>query len=569
MKQILDKIKLYKKEIQKVILFLTLTTLIDLIIIYIITLFIDMIMKQSNQLGYYLILMGVFIITSTCLGFAASKIISYIVTQFTSDLRYELYERVQNMSLQSINIITKESLLTRMTADMTNLQNSIQTVLTNVVRGVVTILSIIIIMCFKDFVLVVLFIIAMISILTISIYIGKKALPLFSKGLFIYDEMNQMVKDNIFNANIIKSFVKEEREIYGFNEQSQKMFKVFVKAENVTVLSEPYMTFIIDLCMIIILFISGQKVVNHTASIGDFLFMFTYATTFFMAFLQLINVLFSIILTIPSLQRIIEILTYEKDEQETIKDCQNFLINFENVSFSLQGHQILSNIQLLIPQGATIGIIGPTGSGKTTFAKLLSRIYIPDSGVIKMNYIDLQSYEKEYLMNQISYVQQNNVLFSGTIEELLKWGSPKSDDDCMLWASKIAEADEFIKQKSNGYKTYIEQGGKNFSGGQRQRLCIARALMKYPKVLILDEAMCSIDEIIANKILNNIQNQLKDTTKIYITQKVNQVMNCDQIFVFSHGKIYAKGKHADLLKTCDIYQALWSTQQIRGDFDAN
>lgn len=528
-------------------------------------------MQKIIQYGLLLVVMA---IISLFFGAASGHFAAIASCGFAKNLRKEMFEKVQTFSFFNIDKFSTSSLVTRLTTDVTNIQNAYQMIIRIAVRSPIMFISSIV-MAFTISAKMSLIYLCVIPILIIAlVLIVKQAHPTFMKVFKTYDKLNNVVQENLRGIRVVKSFVREDFEKDKFNGVSNEIYKLFSRAERLISLNQPVMMFCMDLCMILISWIGAKLIIttNQVAlTTGELTSMITYAVQILMSLMMLSMIFVMVTMSRASMERVVEVLNEESDlnnRENAIKEVPSGDIDFENVNFSYSksmDNLCLKNIDIHIKQGETIGIIGGTGSSKSTFVQLIPRIYDTTSGVVKVGGIDVKDYDIETLRNQVAMVLQKNVLFSGTIKENLRWGDENASDEQLEHVCKLAQADDFIQTFPKKYDTYIEQGGTNVSGGQKQRLCIARALLKKPKILILDDSTSAVDTKTDTLIRKAFKDEIPNTTKIIIAQRVSSIMDADKIIVLDNGSIVGFGNHDELLKTNEIYQEVYYSQTKEAD----
>ena len=520
-------------------------------------------------LGYGLKLFLVAMLSLAC-GAASGWFCASSSAGFARNLRKDLYYKVQDFSFSNIDRFSTSSLVTRLTTDVANVQQAFMMMTRMAVRAPMMLIfaSIMSIRVGKQLA----FIFAgIIPVLGFCLYLmAKTAMPLFKAVFKKYDRLNNSVQENVQAMRVVKSFVREDYETQKFTAESDDVRKDFLRAEKILALNSPLMQFCISVCRILISYFAAKLIVQSGGTylnVGSLASMITYSMQILMGLMMLSMVFVMITMASASAKRICEVLDEESDlhnPANPIYDVPNGSVDFDNVSFKYSAkadRMALENIDLHIKPGQTVGIIGGTGSSKTSLIQLISRLYDATQGTVRVGGIDVRDYDLEALRNQVSVVLQKNVLFSGTIKENLRWGNENATDEEIEEACRLACADEFIQSFPDKYDTYIEQGGANVSGGQKQRLCIARALLKKPKVLILDDSTSAVDTKTDASIQKSLSTFLPDTTKLIIAQRVSSVQHADLIVVMDDGKIAACGTHDELLKTCDIYREVYESQQ--------
>lgn len=531
---------------------------------------------NMNAVWKYGIILLVFALFQLGTGVLSAHIAARTSAGFSANLRQDMYENVQTFAFSNIDKFSTASIVTRLTTDVTNIQNAYQMLIRMAIRGPVMLIFSMIV-SFQINGTVALIFLAVIPIMAILLYlIIRKVNPILSRVFRTYDELNNVVQENVRGIRVVKSFNRENYEIDKFKDISEKIYYNFSKGEKLIAFNSPIMQFFMYACMILISWIGAKAIIasgNNAAlgmTTGDLTALLSYATQILMSLMMLSMVFVMLTISLASARRIAELLNEKTDIQNpdnpemSVKDGS---ISFENVDFvyaSKADKKVLSNINLSISSGETIGIIGATGSSKSSLVQLIPRLYDVTGGKLKLGGADVRDYDLNTLRNAVAMVLQKNELFSGTIKENLRWGNENATDEEIKHACKLACADEFIESFPEQYDTYIEQGGNNVSGGQKQRLCIARALLKKPKVLILDDSTSAVDTKTDASIQKALSEYIPDTTKIVIAQRVSSVQNADKIIVLDDGKIAAIGTHDVLLKNCDIYREVYESQK-KGD----
>lgn len=511
-------------------------------------------------------------------GVLSAHIAAKTSVGFSANLRQDMYDNVQTFAFSNIDKFSTASIVTRLTTDVTNIQNAYQMMLRMAVRGPVMLVFAMIV-SFRINTTVALIFLAVIPIMAVLLLlIICKVGPIFIRVFHTYDELNNVVQENVRGIRVVKSFNQEEHEIKKFKGISQSIYEGYAAGERLLAFNSPIMQFFMYACMILISWIGAKAIVasgNNAAlgmTTGDLTALFSYATQILMALMMLSMVFAMIIISIASARRIAEVLeekTDIEDPADPVMAVKDGSICFEQVSFAYStktDKKVLDDINLSIESGQTVGIIGSTGSSKSSLVQLIPRLYDVSSGQLLLGGVDVRKYDLNVLRNAVAMVLQKNELFSGTIKENLRWGNESATDEEIEEACRLACADEFIQSFPDKYDTYIEQGGTNVSGGQKQRLCIARALLKKPKVLILDDSTSAVDTKTDASIQKSFAEFIPDTTKIIIAQRVSSVQHADLIVVMDEGKIVATGRHEELLKTCDIYREVYESQK-KGDSD--
>ncbi len=513
--------------------------------------------------GLLMILMS---LISMIFGAGAAYTSSVASMGFGSNVRKKLFNKVQDFSFSNVDKFSTSSLITRLTTDITNLQNAFMTVIRMMFRSPVMMISASVMAFSLNAKLASIFLIAVPVLGAFVAFIMTTAHPKFKIMLKKYDKLNSKVQENLIGIRVVKAFVRGEYEKEEFNKIAQEAMNIQVKAEKLIILNMPVMHFIVYACTIIILWSGGKQIVFGTMTTGQLVSFITYTTQILMSLLMVSMSLLMLVISRASVNRINEVLNEDvhiKDDGKTT-EVKDGSIVFENVAFSYSGKLescALRNINLEIKSGETVGIIGGTGSAKSTLVHLIPRFYDVTDGKILVGGVDVREYKQEALRSSVSMVLQKNVLFSGSIKENLRWGDKKATDDEIIEACKAAQAHDFIMNFPNGYDTDLNQGGVNVSGGQKQRLCIARALIKKPKIIILDDSTSAVDTATDSKIRKAFKEKLNDTTTIIIAQRISSISDADKIIVMENGRINAVGIHEELLENNEIYKEVYNSQQ--------
>lgn len=521
-----------------------------------------------------------FVLLQLLTGVISAHIASKAATGFSANLRQDMYDQVQTFAFSNIDKFSTASIVTRLTTDVTNIQNAYLMIIRMAIRGpVMIVFSVIVsIRINLEISLILLCVIPVLAILLAVIVM--KVHPVFKRVFETYDGLNNVVQEDLKGIRVVKSFNQEDFEIKKFKGISKGIYEDFAKGERIIALNSPLMQLCMYGCTILISWIGAKAIIasgNNAAyglTTGNLTALFTYANQILISLMTLSMVFAMIVIASSSAQRIAEILQEHTDidqPEQPVTQVKDGDIEYDHVSFayaSKADKQVLSNVSFHITSGQTVGIIGGTGSSKSSLVQLIPRLYDVTSGSVRLGGVDVRNYDLQALRNSVAMVLQKNELFSGTIKENLRWGDEDASDEELRHACQLAQADEFISAMPKGYDTYIEQGGANVSGGQKQRLCIARALLKKPKVLILDDSTSAVDTRTDALIQKAFGEYIPDTTKIIIAQRVSSVQHADQIFVMDDGKIVASGTHDQLLKSSDIYREVYESQQKGEDENA-
>lgn len=493
---------------------------------------------------------------------------------FAKNLRMAMFENIQSFSFSNIDKYSTAGLVTRMTTDVTNLQNSYQMILRICFRAPMNLIFAMTMTFIINAKLASIYLVAILFLGAVLTLVTVKTYKYFSKVFEKYDELNASVQENVKSIRVVKAFVREDHEIGKFNRAATNLYRLFVKAENMMVSVSPVMMLTVYACVIAISWFGATMIVGGELTTGELTTMLTYCMQILMSLMMVAFIFVMLTMSLASCKRISGVLNEKTDianPENPDYQVEDGSIDFENVSFSYSAKSetpVLNKIDLHIRSGETIGIVGGTGSSKTSLINLIGRLYDASEGTVKVGGKDVRSYDLETLRDNVSVVLQKNVLFSGTIFDNLRWGNENATDEECINACKIACADDFIQSFPDGYNTRIEQGGSNVSGGQKQRICIARALLKKPKILILDDSTSAVDTATDAKIRKAFAEQIPNTTKLIISQRISSVEKADRIIVMNKGEIIAQGTHEELIKSCEIYSETYVAQTVgNGDFD--
>ena len=527
-----------------------------------------------HQVYFYGAIMLAMAFLSLAFGVLAGRYAAKASSGFACNLRDGIYEKVQTFAFSNIDKYSTAGLVTRMTTDVTNIQNAYQMILRIAVRAPLMLVCSMLMCFFISVKLSTIFLVAIVVLAAALGFIMIRTLPVFTEVFRKYDDLNASVQENVSAIRVVKAFVREDHENEKFQKAAKNLYGLFVKAESVLALNNPVMMTVVYGCILAISWFGAHFIVSGELSTGNLTSLFSYVMSVLMSLMMLSMIFVMITMSAASGRRIAEVLDEVPDMSEPEqpeKIVRDGSIDFDHVNFSYKhgsGEQTLQDIDLHIRSGETIGIIGGTGSGKSSLVNLVSRLYDVDSGRVCIGGKDVRSYDTEALRNQVAVVLQKNVLFSGTILDNLRWGREEATEEECAEACRQACADEFIERFPDGYNTWIEQGGSNVSGGQKQRLCIARALLKKPKILILDDSTSAVDTATDARIREAFAKKIPGTTKLIVAQRISSVQDADRIIVLDGGKINGFDSHEKLLETNSIYQEIYEAQtQGGGDFD--
>ena len=576
MRKVLQQLKQYKRDTFLCIAMSALEVLMEILLPAITARIIDQGLEAANlpAVFRYGILLIVMAFLGLVFGATAGRFAASAASGLSANLREAIYGNIQTFSFSNIDKFSVPGLVTRMTTDVTNIQNAFMMIIRVAVRSpLMLVFSFVMCMLISPH-LSGMFLIAMVFLVIVIGVIMVVTLKIFRRLFSKYDDLNASVQENISAIRVVKAFVREDYENKKFSRASDNLYRLSVKAEGLLAFNNPAMMIAIYFCIISLSWFGAQFIVAGDMTTGDLTSMFSYIMSLLMSLMMLSMVVVMISMSLASVRRISEVLSETPDlhdPENPIMEVPDGRIDFNRVNFSYKhgsGKNALSDIDLHIKSGETIGVIGGTGSGKSSLVNLICRLYDVDEGSVCVGGIDVRKYDMEVLRNQVSVVLQKNTLFSGTILDNLRWGNPDATDEECIEACKAACADEFIDRMPDGYHTHIERGGSNVSGGQKQRLCIARALLKKPKILILDDSTSAVDTATDSKIRAAFAREIPGTTKIIIAQRISSVETADRILVLDNGRINAFDTHENLLKSNPIYQEIYESQvKGGGDFD--
>lgn len=527
---------------------------------------------------HFILKMGVLMIVAACIGLFAGimggKYGARASAGFARNLRKGMFENIQTFSFSNIDKFSSAGLVTRMTTDVSNIQNAYQMILRMCIRAPFSLIIAMIMSFTISPKLASIYLAAVIVLGIVLIFMIRLAMNYFNQVFKKYDDLNESVQENVSAIRVVKAFVREDYEKKRFGKASENVYNMFVRAENLVVLNMPIMQFAVYTCILLISWLGAKMIVSDTLTTGNLMSLLTYCMNILMSLMMLSMAFVMISMSVASGERIAEVLEEKSDlknPEKPVMEVADGSIVFEHVNFGYHKtaeEWVLSDINLDIKSGETIGIIGGTGSSKTSLVNLISRLYDVSEGCVKVGGRDVKEYDMDALRNQVAVVLQKNVLFSGTILDNLRWGGENATREECIHACKLACADDFIESFPDGYDTYIEQGGTNVSGGQKQRLCIARALLKKPKILILDDSTSAVDTATDARIRKAFREEIPGTTKLIIAQRISSVQDADRIIVMEDGKIDGFGTHEELLANNEIYRDIYESQtQGGGDFD--
>lgn len=571
-KRLSQCIREYKKDAILSPLYVLVESLLDVAIPFVMAGLIDKGIEAGNMsmiLRYGAILVG-FALVALTFGALSGRSCARATAGFARNLRHDMFHHLQVYSFSNIDKFSSAGLVTRLTTDVSNVQNAFMMIIRTLIRCP-AMLIFAMVMSFRINHDISLIFLAVIPILGVGLYlIIKHVHPVFERVFKTYDRLNGVVQENLSGIRVVKNFVREDHEIEKFDTISGTIYKDFSLAERILALNSPLMQGCVYACMILVSWLGAKQIVIGNMSTGNLMSFFTYIMQILSSLMMLSMVFVMITMSCASAERIVEVL----DEESDITNCDNPVyevkdgsVEFTDVSFSYAKRPdktVLDDIDLIIPSGQTVGIIGGTGSSKSSLVQLIPRLYDVTGGCVKVGGVDVRNYDLQTLRHNVAMVLQKNTLFSGTIKENLRWGNPDATDEELVHACRLAQADDFISTFPDGYDTYIEQGGTNVSGGQKQRLCIARAILRKPKILILDDSTSAVDTKTDALIRQAFREEIPNTTKIIIAQRISSVMDADQIVVIDNGRINACGTHEELLANNEIYREVYESQQKGG-----
>ena len=576
LKTLAAQVKEFKKDSILTPVFMILEVLFETMIPLLMASIIDKGVETGDINHIYKVgaMMGLLALCGLWAGVMGGKYGSRASTGFARNLRKAMYDNIQDFSFSNIDKYSTAGLITRLTTDVTNLQNAYQMLLRMFTRAPASLLCAMVMAFTIHAELASIYLIAVIALGGCLILIMSRAVKYFQQVFQKYDDLNASVQENITGIRVVKAYVREDYENQKFFKSAENVYKMFVKAENIIVANMPLMMLTIYACILGLSWLGAKMIVVDELTTGELMSLLTYCMNIMMSIMMLSMIFVMVTMSFASAQRVTEVLNETSDLQNPenpVMEVKDGSIVFNHVDFAYKkssGEPVLKDIHVEIHSGETIGIIGGTGSAKSSLVSLISRLYDVTFGQVKVGGVDVRDYDMEVLRNQVSVVLQKNVLFSGTILDNLRWGDKNATEEECIRACHLACADEFIERMPEKYETYIEQGGSNVSGGQKQRLCIARALLKKPKILILDDSTSAVDTATDAKIRRAFAEEIPNTTKLIIAQRISSVKDADRILVMDNGRIHGFGTHEELLEHNEIYREVYESQnQGGGDFD--
>ena len=576
LRTILREVKEYKAASLVTPLFMILEVAMEMVIPFLMASIIDD-GVNAGDMGHIYRVGGIMILAALMgllAGMLGGRYGAKASTGFAKNLRKAMFENIQTFSFANIDKFSTAGLVTRLTTDVTNLQMAYMMTIRMFMRAPASLLCAMVIAFTINARLASIYLIAVFILGICLFFIIRRATKYFMMAFPKYDELNASVQENVNAIRVVKAYVREEQETSKFQKASQNIYNIFVKAESNVIINAPLMQLTVYSCILLISWLGAKMIVANDLTTGQMMSLLAYCMNILMSLMMLSMVFVMISMSTASVRRISEVLNEKStlnNPENPVMEVKDGSVEFKNVDFSYHvdsDEPVLKKINLKIDSGETIGIIGGTGSAKTSLVNLISRLYDVTDGEVLVGGLNVKDYDMEVLRNQVSVVLQNNVLFSGTIFENLRWGDADATDEECIEACKLACADEFIQKFPDGYNTHIEQGGSNVSGGQKQRLCIARALLKKPKVLILDDSTSAVDTATDAKIRKAFREEIPNTTKFIIAQRISSVQDADRIIVMEDGEVHGFGTHEELLESNEIYREVYESQtQGGGDFD--
>ncbi|CDA34798.1 putative uncharacterized protein [Firmicutes bacterium CAG:536] len=579
LKTLLAQVKEYKKASILAPLWVAMEVVLEVFIPFMLSIMIDKgLNAPGGNMQVVIITAIIMLIAATCSlfsGFQSGKYAAYASAGFAKNLRKAQYEKIEDFSFKEIDKYSTSSLITRMTTDVTNVQNAYMMIIRTCVRAPMMLVATLFMTSLLNKKIAMYFVATIILLGIVLFGVIFIVRPIFNRLFKEYDRLNQGVQENVSGIRVVKSFVREDYEIKQFHKRSKALFSTQRLAENILTINAPAMQFSTYALILLISWTGAHMIVSHTMTTGQLMSLFTYVMNILMSLMMLSMVVVMVSMSIASGSRISEVINQKSSltsPENGLTTVANGDIRFNHVTFDYgknddESQHVLEDINLHIPSGSTLGILGATGSSKSSLVQLIPRLYDVSEGSVEVAQHNVKDYDLEVLRDNVAMVLQKNVLFSGTIKENMRWGNAEASDEEIMEACKLAQADEFIQLMPDKYDTYIERGGSNVSGGQRQRLCIARALLKKPKILILDDSTSAVDTKTDALIRQAFLKKIPNTTRIIISQRISSIQDADQILVLDNGKVSAIGTHETLLKTSPQYRETYLAQQKGGDFD--
>ena len=574
-KTLLKEIKEYKKDSILSPIYIAAEVILELLLPFIMASMIDDGVEVGNM--KHIVITGVIMLVVAMLsllcGVMCGKHAAIASTGFAKNVRKSMFDNIQTFSFANIDKFSTAGLITRMTTDVTNVQQAYQMIIRMCVRAPLMLIIAMIMVVIINAKLALIYLVALVILGVALFFIIANARKAFMEMFKKYDELNSSTQENINAIRVVKAYVREDHEISKFKKACLNLYLSSVKAEKLVILNSPIMMFVMYGSILLLSWLGAQMIVVGDLSTGNLSSMFTYSTNILMSLMMISIVIVMLTMSQASAERIVEVLNEKSsitNPENPVMEVKDGSICFENVQFSYNTDEpkyVLHDINLEIKSGETIGILGGTGSSKSSLVQLIPRLYDVTEGCVKVGGLDVREYDLEVLRNEVSMVLQKNVLFAGSIKENLRWGNKEATEEEMIHACKLAQAHDFIESFPDKYDTHIEQGGTNVSGGQRQRLCIARALLKKPKILILDDSTSAVDTKTDAYIRKAFREEIPGTTKLIIAQRISSIQDADRIVVLNEGRIESVGTHEELLKISPIYQDIYNTQVKGGDDD--
>ena len=568
LKKLLENVREYKKDSILTPIYVILEVIMEVIIPLLMARIVDVGLANGNI--NYVVKVGMIMLLASFLGLyfgmISGKTAARASTGFSKNLRRAMYDKIQTYSFSNIDKFSTSGLVTRLTTDITNVQNAYQMCIRVLVRAPIMMISALIMSFYINSELAIIFLCAIVFLGVILYFIMTRAHVYFQRTFRKYDDLNESVQENLTGIRVVKAYVREDYETNKFHKASGSLYSGFLSAEKLLLLNTPAMQFTMYTCNLLLSWLGAHLILQGRMATGELMSMFTYTGNILISLMIVSMVFVMVVMSKASMERIYEVLTEEsnlKNGENPVFKVPDGSIEFKNVDFSYSNDEnklVLENINLRINSGETIGIIGGTGSAKSTLVQLIPRLYDTTKGFVQVGGINVKNYDMDTLRNEVSMVLQKNVLFSGTIKENLRWGNKFATEEEIIKACEDAQAQEFIETFPKKYDTYIEQGGTNVSGGQKQRLCIARALLKKPKILIFDDSTSAVDTKTDAKIRKALKEEIPGTTKIIIAQRIASIEDADKIIVINDGKIDGFGTHDDLLASNNIYREVYISQ---------